>query len=97
MELNKDMISLKNISSSSNTELLDYRSEYNSLKSKVLETIQTMKQLLNQLSSTDITNNKLQVFIFYNDIYYIYRKMFLLYLKQLIKQNYQIKKTTLKV
>jgi hypothetical protein len=81
MELNKDMISLKNISSSSNTELLDYRSEYNSLKSKVLETIQTMKQLLNQLSSTDITNNKLQVFIFYNDIYYIYRKMFLLYLK----------------
>jgi hypothetical protein len=97
MELNKDMISLKNISSSSNTELLDYRSEYNSLKSKVLETIQTMKQLLNQLSSTDITNNKLQVFIFYNDIYYIYRKMFLLYLKQLIKQNYQIKKMTLKV
>ena len=72
MELNKDMISLKNISSSSNTELLDYRSEYNSLKSKVLETIQTMKQLLNQLSSTDITNNKLQVFIFYNDIYIIY-------------------------
>jgi hypothetical protein len=97
MELNKDLISLKNISSSSNTELLDYRSEYNSLKSKVLETIQTMKQLLNQLSSTDITNNKLQVFIFYNDIYYIYRKMFLLYLKQLIKQNYQIKKMTLKV
>ena len=95
MELNKDMISLKNISSSSNTELLDYRSEYHSLKSKILETFQTMKQLLNQLSSTDITNNRLQVFIFYNDI--IYRKMFLLYLKQLIKQNYQIKKTTLKV
>ena len=97
MELNKDLISLKNISTSSNTELLDYRSEYNSLKSKVLETIQTMKQLLNQLSSTDITNNKLQVFIYYNDIYYIYRKMFLLYLKQLIKQNYQIRKTIVKV
>jgi septal ring factor EnvC (AmiA/AmiB activator) len=91
--LNKDLKSLENINSLSDTDFPYSQSEYYSLKTKITQSLQTLKQLLNQLSSTDTSNDKLQVTLLYMII--PYRKTLHFYLKKLIKQQSQINKMNL--
>ena len=60
-DLTKDLKALENINSLSDTEFPYSQSEYYSLKTQITQSLQTLKQLLNQLSSADVSNEKLQV------------------------------------